>query len=107
MVKPLPPEGTKERAQLQAARAAERIAEKQKPRKKIRYALGGNADVAYFNSTTNPGATGPWSESEDNPMSTTFRPLTERSERSKARWWALHGKKGARPAHGEYDAKPL
>lgn len=78
---------------------------------KIRYALP-NSDgerVEYFSSgmLTRPGARGPWGEDEDNPLSPNFRPVEGRTEAAKARWWALHGRKNARPVHGEYDAKPV
>lgn len=44
-----------------------------------------------------------WSESIHNPMAASFVPLTDRSERAKARWWAIHAKKaGSRPTHGEF-----
>lgn len=40
----------------------------------------------------------------DNPSSVNFVPLTVRTERDKARWWALHaGKAGQRQTHGEFD----
>ena len=75
-----------------------------------RYALAGDdgSRIAYFKgSLTRPGARGPWNEDEDNPLSPNFKPLEGRGDYEKARWWALHGKRGARPAHGEYDEKPV
>lgn len=79
------------------------------PKKRtIRYALS-DADgsrISYFQGVTRPGARGPWSEDEDNPLSPNFRSLEGRGERGRARWWALHGRKTARPTHGEFDEKP-
>lgn len=76
----------------------------------IRYALAGDdgQKVSYFSGPlTRPGSRGPWSDDEDNPLSPSFRPLEGRGEYAKARWWALFGRRAARPSHGEYDAKPL
>jgi hypothetical protein len=33
------------------------------------------------------------SEDTENPMAANFMPLAERSERGRARWWALHGRR--------------
>ena len=58
---------------------------------------GGNLDLS-------PGGVRvPWRESQDNPMSPSFIPLTERNERAKSRWWALYNKRNARPSHGVFD----
>lgn len=75
---------------------------------RIRYALGGAEGPQYFSGSalTRPGTRGPWNEDEDNPLAPNFRPLDDRNDKEKARWWALHGKKSYRPSHGEYDAKP-
>lgn len=76
--------------------------------RRIRYATG---------DLTNPGQRDPWSQSEDNPASATFVPVGEpnfrgldpvtekpvRSERARARWWALHAKKKRHPASGVFD----
>ncbi|HEY6019117.1 MAG TPA: hypothetical protein VIY48_04230 [Candidatus Paceibacterota bacterium] len=41
---------------------------------------------------------------EDDPMSASFIPLTERSETDKARWWANHAKaKRLRRNFAEFD----
>lgn len=79
-----------------------------KAQKRIKYASAGEERIPYFPGTgiARPGSRGPWAEDEDNPMSATFRSPEERTERQKARWWALNGKKNARPTHGEYDARP-
>ena len=45
-----------------------------------------------------------WADNPDNPMSSAFVPLTVRTERDKARWWALHAKNaGVRQTYGEFD----
>lgn len=77
--------------------------------RRIRYATG---------DFLNPGQREPWDQSEDNPMSPNFVPVGEpdrkgldplhgkhvRSEQARARWWALHAKKGRNPVSGEFDA---
>lgn len=43
-------------------------------------------------------------EMADNPMLSTFVPLTERTEIDKARWWARFGKKARdKKYYGEFD----
>ncbi len=67
-----------------------------KPRRQIKYVLAGT-DV------DGPGTQSVrWSESEDNPMSAGFVPLTQRGERGIARWWALHARKNRRQVHGVF-----
>ncbi len=48
----------------------------------------------------------PWRDSADNPLSGAFLPLTERSEPSKARWWARIAQRNKRPDHVQYDPTP-
>lgn len=45
----------------------------------------------------------PAKDDSDNPHSENFLPLGERTEREKARWWALHSKVRDRRAMGELD----
>lgn len=59
--------------------------------RRIRYHLGSD------------GAPAPRSQDADNPLSQNFVPLTERDERGRSRWWALHGKRFGRASSGEYD----
>ncbi len=87
---------------------------KPKVRKKLKYAIAPDSDDAleahrkrigyHGGSLTQPGAAGPWRDNPDNPMSPGFVPLTGRSERAKARWWALRARRPGRPTHGVYDA---
>ena len=69
-----------------------------KRRKVIKYAKGG--DVAIERPSSLLSA---WSDNEDNPLSPTFIPLTERGHRGKARWWALQGRRNKKPSSGVYD----
>lgn len=78
------------------------------PRRRIRYA--GNDALA-------PGTREDWNRHEDNPDSPDFVPPGEpnsagvdpihlkpvRSERARARWWALRSKGRRRQAHGVFD----
>ena len=72
-------------------------------RKRIKYAFGGDADVGE--GMLRPGAKVPWAESEDNPMSPNFVPLTDRGEKSIARFWAMHAQRSrnTEDSHGVYD----
>lgn len=72
-------------------------------RKKIKYASGTDDFSTGF--LTRPGARVPWGEDEDNPLSPNFTPLTDRGERSKARFWAMHERrrKSTGNSHGVYD----
>ena len=66
------------------------------PRRRIKYALTGS-DV------TTPGTRSvKWADSENNPLSAGFIPLTEREENGKARWWALHARRNKRQVHGVF-----
>ena len=49
----------------------------------------------------------PWSDSADNPASGAFVPLTERSEPSKAKWWARTAQRLKRSNHVQYDPPPV
>ena len=71
------------------------MTDKPKLRKKVRYAVapGGKEEDA-----------GPWKDNPDNPASVGFVSLTDRSERAKARWWALRSRRSTRQTHGVYDA---
>lgn len=80
--------------------------------RKLRYAtpddapdepVAARARPRYHGSVTRPGATSPWGDSPDNPLSPNFVPLTNRTERGKARWWALKAKNSGRPTHGVFD----
>ena len=48
----------------------------------------------------------PWRDSIDNPASGAFVSLTERSEPSKARWWAKIARRVNQPSHVQYDPTP-
>lgn len=62
--------------------------------KRIKYALNSNgAETTYANVVSRPGAKGPWSESEDNPMSNHFIPPGERGQMGQARFWAMAAKR--------------
>lgn len=63
----------------------------------------GRRKPAYHNSVTRPGAREAWSDSPDNPLSASFVPLTKRTERGIARWWALKARRQARDTHGVFD----
>lgn len=45
-----------------------------------------------------------WRSDPNNPNSPNFVPLTERTERDKARFWALFSRKSRRQDHGVFDA---
>lgn len=71
-------------------------------RKKIRYAAGGDMNVGE--ALVRPGVRVPWSESEDNPLSPNFIPLTERGEHAKARFWAMTNRRDkSSPVAGVFD----
>lgn len=73
---------------------------KTKVRKKIKYAQGGDVELAGPGVS---GRTGKWRDDEDNPASPFFIPLTDRGEGGKARWWAHQAKRSKKPTHGVYD----
>ncbi len=91
------------------------MADRPKLKKRVKYATSPDgkdeAEAAHRQrigyhggSLTQPGNVGPWRDSPDNPMAPGFVPLTDRSERAKARWWALRSRHPTRPTHGVYDA---
>ena len=77
--------------------------------KKIRYATPEGEEEAAIPAPKdrllyhNRGV--PWRESEDNPLSPNFIPLTERSERARMRWWAQQQRRKKNTiAAGVFDA---
>lgn len=57
---------------------------------RIKYALNSGGNIPTSGGVTRPGARGPWSESEDNPLSPNFLPPEERGEMGRARFWASY-----------------
>ena len=54
-----------------------------------------------YATETGDDAKVPWAQDPNNPGSANYIPLTVRSERAKARWWALYGTKvNKRQTHG-------
>ncbi len=68
-------------------------------RRVIKYAMGGDAQTERAKG----GVLSNWSDSEDNPLSPTFIPLTERGDYGKARWWALNARRNKKSSGGVFD----
>lgn len=62
------------------------------PKPKIKYHVANDAERRVVE------------KEQDDPMSSMFIPLTERSETGKARWWANRAKAGrSKKSHAEFD----